>query len=145
MDMGVRDWGFAIAIAVFVIHQLFDMLKQSRKDGRDDIKSIGRRLTDFEKKFESKLDAITDKLMGVTIGAEKLMGALRQSQQKDMDFHDRQLPALERKLSRIEFDGKMTRDGLNDTRHHLGLPPIGQTPAEGVRVQVGVPVHLEDE
>lgn len=144
MDMGVKDWGFAIAIAVFVIHQLFDMLKQSRKDGRDDIKSIGKRLDAFEIKFENKIDALVDKVMAITIEAGNLLAALRIAQQKDADFHDRQLPALERKLSRIEFEGRVTRDGLNETRHQMGLPPIGHTPAEGFRVQVGVPVEIED-
>lgn len=144
MEASTRDWGVAIAIAVFVIAKLFDLLKQRHKDGRDDIKTIGKRVSAFETKFEGKLEALADKLMVVVIEAERLMGALRLAQQKDGDFHDRQLPALERKLSRVEFEGRVTRDGLNDTRHRVGLSPIGQTPAEGFRAVVGRAVSMDD-
>mgnify|MGYP006209462447 CR=1 FL=1 len=54
MEASTRDWGVAIAIAIFVIAKLFDLLKQNRKDGRDDIKTIGKRVSEFERRFEGR-------------------------------------------------------------------------------------------
>lgn len=138
-----KDYGIAAAIAIFVIKQLFEMLRQSKADNREDVKEVGKRLTDFETKFEAKLEALADKVVDITIQAEKLLHALKLAAQKDTDFHDRQLPAIERKLSRIDYEVSTLRTGLNEIRHEMGMSPIGRTPADGMPIHVGIPVAID--
>lgn len=139
-----KDWGLFACLAVFVIKQLFDMLKQRNAESREDVKAVGIRLTSFEERFETKLDSLADKVMEVTLQAERLLSALKMAAQKDTDFHDRQLPALEQKVSRIDFEVRMVREGLNEVRHTMGMPPICQTPADGMPITIGVPVRITD-
>ena len=141
----IKDWGLFAALAVFVIKQLFDMLRQSKADSREDVKGVEQRLTAFERKFELKLDALADKVMAITTQAEKLLYALKLAAQKDTEFHDRQLPALERKISRIDYEVGAVRTGLNELRHRQGLPPISQTPADGMPIHIGVPVVIDND
>lgn len=124
----VKDVGPAVAVAIIVINQLFALLRSTAGNAREDYKHL-----------EGKLDELADKVSGFAIVNTKLTEQLGYSARRDVEFYDRQLPAMLKRATARDWRIDQNRDAINEVRAHLKLPLTSHTPPMGVPV-----VQIED-
>lgn len=119
----VKELGPAVAVAVLVINQLFALVRSTTTNAREDYKHL-----------EGKLDALTGQVAEFAIINTKLTEQLGYSARRDVEFYDRQLPAILKRAAGRDFRIDQNRDSINEVRSHIGLPLTSVTPPHGIPV-----------
>ena len=109
-----------------------EMLRQSTLEGRKDYLRL-----------ESKMDEIRDDFAKMAALNVRLTSELEYSAKRDVEFHDRQLPAILKRAAYRDMRIDSNRDSINEVRSHLRMPLVG-TPVHGVRIPDSIPVPIDD-
>lgn len=110
-----------------------EMLRQSQVEARKDYLRLERKIDEIRDDF-AKMNSINI----------RLTAELEYSARRDVEFHDRQLPAILKRAAYRDLRIDANRDSINEVRYKLGMPMMG-TPAFGVSTGDSIPVPVADE
>lgn len=153
MELGPKDWGIAIALALIIIERLFATVERYRKsadkrttkvdeliasqleaatqNSRDDYIRAEARMTLVENKFEARMDLVEGRLYDKLDNILLEIGALKE-RDAVMSVEVNSWPSHLKRVDGIQHDVAKNRDGINRLLIRSGLPPIDQTPPFGV-------------
>lgn len=134
----IKEVGLAGGLAFLVINQLFAVVRKTNTDSREDYQTARKETRELETKIDAKLDHLTGQVAEFAIINTKLTEQLGYSARRDVEFYDRQLPAILKRAAHRDFRIDQNRDAINEVRAHLGMPLTSHTPP------FGVPVLIDD-
>lgn len=158
-----KEFGIAGAVLFLFINQAFALVERFRRAASERASKADEHITsqhsqadsliaellrkateawrEDTRKLSTKVDHLYGKLEELSIQNTKLQAELHWAARKDVDFHDRMLPALLKRAEARDFRIDANRASIDEVRAHLGMPLTSQTPAYGSRI----PEPIDDD